>query len=71
MVQEAVVTVPRALIAESINLIAVLGGRGSQRRLVELATVEGLGPTGDYVLALAFELTSQGGREIARRLVAA
>ena len=48
LIQEAVVTVPRALIAETIDLVAVLSGRGSQRRLVELARVEGLGPDGDY-----------------------
>jgi type IV secretion system protein TrbB len=55
LIQEAVVTVPRALIAETINLIAVLSGRGSSRRLSELARVEGLGPDGDYrvVAALA------------------
>ena len=45
LIQEAVVTVPRALIAETIQLIAVLAGRGSDRRLAELARVEGLGPT--------------------------
>jgi type IV secretion system protein VirB11 len=48
LVQEAVVTVPRALIAETIDLVAVLSGRGSARRLVELARVEGIGPGGDY-----------------------
>jgi hypothetical protein len=32
LIQEAVVTVPRALIAETIDLIAVLSGRGSARR---------------------------------------
>jgi P-type conjugative transfer ATPase TrbB len=50
LIQEAVVTVPRALIAETIDLIAVLAGRGSGRRLVELARVEGLGRDGDYSL---------------------
>jgi type IV secretion system protein TrbB len=50
LIQEAVVTVPRALIAETINLIAVLAGRGSDRRLVELARIIGLGPSGDYAL---------------------
>jgi type IV secretion system protein VirB11 len=55
LIQEAVVTVPRALIAETIDLIAVLAGRGAARRLVELATVEGLSPTGDYVLSPAGE----------------
>ena len=50
LIQEAVVTVPRALIAETINLVAVLAGRGSERRLAELAAVTGLSPAGDYLL---------------------
>lgn len=53
LIQEAVVTVPRALIAETIDLVAVLAGRGSSRRLIELARVEGLGPDGDYRIAPA------------------
>ena len=53
LIQEAVVTVPRALIAETIDVIAVLAGRGSARRLAELAVVRGLGPAGDYVLTSA------------------
>jgi len=53
LIQEAVVTVPRALIAETIDLIAVLSGRGSARRLSELARVTGLGPGGDYHLTPA------------------
>jgi len=51
LIQEAVVTVPRALIAETINVIAVLAGRGSDRRLAELARVEGLDASGDYRLS--------------------
>lgn len=51
LVQEAVVTVPRPLIAETINLIAVLSGRGTERRLSELARVTGLGASGDYSLS--------------------
>ncbi|MBC3941122.1 P-type conjugative transfer ATPase TrbB [Sphingomonas sp. DOAB1063] len=50
LIQEAVVTVPRALIAETINLIAVLSGRGSERRLAELAQVDGLDARGDFFL---------------------
>jgi type IV secretion system protein VirB11 len=50
LIQEAVVTVPRALIAETIDVIAVLAGRGADRRLAELAQVRGLTPTGDYDL---------------------
>jgi type IV secretion system protein VirB11 len=49
LIQEAVVTVPKALIAETIDFIAVLSGRGSERRLSELAIITGLDPaTGDY-----------------------
>lgn len=50
LIQEAVITVPRPLIAETIDLIAILAGRGSQRRLVELSQVNGLDDTGDYQL---------------------
>ncbi len=50
LIQEAVVTVPRALIGETINMVAVLAGRGSERRLAELARVDGLGPDGDFAL---------------------
>ena len=53
LIQEAVVTVPRVLIAETVNLVAVLDGRGSARRLTELASIEGLGPAGDYSLSPA------------------
>ena len=55
LIQEAVVTVPRALVAETIDVIAVLSGRGSERKLVELAVVRDLGPAGDYVLTPAGE----------------
>jgi len=53
LIQEAVVTVPRALIAQTIDLIAVLSGRGRQRRLADLARLEGLGPDGAYQLSPA------------------
>jgi len=53
LIQEAVVTVPRVLIAETIDLVAVLSGRGSARRLAELVRVEGLGPDGDYRISPA------------------
>ena len=49
LVQEAVVTVPRALIVDTIDIIAVLSGRGAARRLAEIALVDELDPaTGDY-----------------------
>src|SRR5713101_941617 len=53
LIQEAVVTVPRALIAETIDVVAVLSGRGRERRLTELMCVTGLAPDGDYVLSPA------------------
>ncbi|GEP56135.1 hypothetical protein RSO01_33010 [Reyranella soli] len=33
LIQKAIVTVPRALIAETVEIIAVLAGRGAARRL--------------------------------------
>ncbi|WP_119307009.1 P-type conjugative transfer ATPase TrbB [Cohaesibacter haloalkalitolerans] len=54
LIQETVVTVPRALIAETIDLVAVLSGRGSARRLVELARVNGLQSDGSYHITSAF-----------------
>ncbi|MBB2173782.1 P-type conjugative transfer ATPase TrbB [Gluconacetobacter asukensis] len=53
LIQEAVVTVPRTLIAETIDVIAILSGRGNARRLAELATVRGLTLDGDYILTPA------------------
>jgi len=61
LIQEAVVTVPRALIAETIDLIAVLSGRGTERRLSDLARVTGLTAPGDYALAPLLT-TPQGDR---------
>lgn len=58
LIQEAVVTVPRALIAETIDLVAVLSGRGATRRLAELARVECLQPNGDYRVIPALQPAS-------------
>ncbi|MEQ1541838.1 MAG: P-type conjugative transfer ATPase TrbB [Novosphingobium sp.] len=51
LIQEAVVTVPRALIAETIDVIAVLVRDGTGRRLAELACVDGLDACGEYRLS--------------------
>src|SRR5437016_6632757 len=61
LIQEAVITVPRALIAETVNVIAVLSGRGADRRLAELAAIRELGPNGDYVLGPAHPEATQPG----------
>jgi type IV secretion system protein VirB11 len=50
LIQEAVVTAPRPLIAETIDLIVVLSGRGPHRKLSELVQLAGLTPDGAYRL---------------------
>jgi type IV secretion system protein VirB11 len=59
LIQEAVTTVPRPLIAETIGMIAVLVRDGTSRRLAELARVEGLDSAGEYRL----HFLSNGDRE--------
>jgi type IV secretion system protein VirB11 len=49
LVQEAVVTVPRRLIAEAIDVVAFISGRGASRRLDTLVGVAGLDAAGDYL----------------------
>lgn len=51
LIQESVVTVPRALIAETIDVIAVLVRDGNGRRLAELAEVRGLNAADEYIIA--------------------
>ncbi|MET3711710.1 type IV secretion system protein VirB11 [Sphingomonas trueperi] len=52
LVQEAVVTVPRQLIAEAIDVIVFVSGRGLHRRVSQVARVAALDPdTGSYALA--------------------
>jgi len=51
LIQESVVTVPRRLIAETIDLLVFIQGRGVARRIETIAEVTGLGPDGDYVIA--------------------
>ena len=50
LIQEAVVTVPRRLIAEAIDMVVFIGGRGSARRIDTLARVAGLDPDGNYAV---------------------
>jgi type IV secretion system protein VirB11 len=53
LIQEAVPLPPRALIADTIDMIAVLAGRCGARRLVELAHVHPLTASGEYHLTAA------------------
>jgi len=50
LVQEAVITVPRALIAEAIDLIVFMSGRGAARKVESLLKLEGLDAEGNYRL---------------------
>jgi type IV secretion system protein VirB11 len=51
LIQEAVVTVPRRLIAEAIDLVVFIAGRGVDRRIDSIERVAALDPdTGDYRL---------------------
>ncbi len=50
LVQEAVATVPRHLIADAINLIVFIAGRGLARRVEAVVGVAGLAPDGRYRL---------------------
>lgn len=50
LIGEAVVTVPRRLIAEAIDLVLFLDGRGAGRRLTEIVEVRGLTSEQDYRL---------------------
>ena len=48
--QEAVVSVPRPLIADAIDLIVFIAGRGLARRVETIARVVGLDPDGGYAV---------------------
>ncbi|WP_415179291.1 P-type conjugative transfer ATPase TrbB [Parasphingorhabdus sp.] len=50
LIQEAIATVPRALIAESIDTIVFIAGRGLSRRIEGVARLSGLGSDGTYAL---------------------
>jgi type IV secretion system protein VirB11 len=50
LVQETVVTVPRRLIAEAIDLVVFIQGRGIGRRIETIAEVTGLDADGDYAV---------------------
>lgn len=50
LIQEAVVTVPRRLIAEAIDMIVFIAGRGTARRIETIARVAGLDAEGGYAV---------------------
>jgi type IV secretion system protein TrbB len=50
LIQEAVVTVPRDLIVQAIDVIVFLSGRGTERRVETVAELADLDQHGNYVL---------------------
>jgi len=48
LIEEAVVTVPRRLVAQAIDLVVFIRGRGEGRRVETIAEVDGLDGHGDY-----------------------
>ena len=50
LVQEAVVTIPRRLIAEAIDIVVFISGRGVHRRVSTIARVAGVDPDDGYGL---------------------
>lgn len=50
LIQEAVVTVPRRLIADAIDVVVFIQGRGSARRVASISEVTGLDRKGDYLV---------------------
>ena len=50
LIQEAVITVPRRLIAEAIDVVVFIEGRGTGRRIGAALCVQGLDASGDYAL---------------------
>jgi P-type conjugative transfer ATPase TrbB len=50
LIAEAVVTVPQRLIAEAIDMVVFISGRGRGRRVSDLVRIDGIGPDGGYRL---------------------
>lgn len=59
LIQEAISNVPRQLIAEAVDLIVFMAGRGSGRRIETVATVDGLDANGAYRLTELFTANTQ------------
>jgi type IV secretion system protein VirB11 len=67
LVEETVTAIPRRLVADSIDLVVFLSGRGPGRRVGELLAVRGLDPSGNYSAApLAAGLSNPSTKETIR-----
>lgn len=58
LVQEGVANIPKRLIAEAIDLIVFISGRGLARRVDSILSVNGLDASGDYSIAGAADRSS-------------
>mgnify|MGYP000616264464 CR=1 FL=1 len=62
LIQEAVVTVPRHLIAETVDLVVFIAGRGMARRIAGIAAVTGFDPqSGAYRFAEPYSFPDRQG----------
>jgi type IV secretion system protein VirB11 len=57
LIQEVVITVPRPLIAEAVNVIVFIAGRGRHRRVDEIVCVDGL--DGDQYRIVPLQITGE------------
>ena len=48
-IQETVITVPRAVIAEAVDVVVFIAGRGQRRRVEDIVRVVGLTPDGYHL----------------------
>lgn len=61
LIQEAVTTVPRALVTEAIDIVVFISGRGTGRRVASISRVVGVDPdSGAYALVEQLPPPSQG-----------
>lgn len=56
LIQEVVVTVPRALIADAVDVVVFIAGRGRSRRIEEIVRVTGLDADGYRLEPLSFSM---------------
>jgi P-type conjugative transfer ATPase TrbB len=59
LIQEAVSTIPRRLIADAIDLIVFIGGRGNTRRVETIAEIGRIDADGDYMVRNVLPLKLQ------------
>ena len=69
LIQEVVTTVPRRLIAEAIDTIVFISGRGIARRIETITTLDGLDADGTYKLTVTAQ--DAAGNDVASTLASA